>query len=255
MISQKLLFIIIAFVISIPVKVYSASWEEISKKGELVIGVKDNLRPLGYRDSQGNLRGFEIVVARRLALELLGSENAVKLIPLSNQERIQKVTDLDVDLAIASITVNTSRQRIVDFSDFYYLDGTGIIVKKGQINANIRDFNGKIGVIGNSRAIAQIQFNLPNLPLKEISSYQQALDSIESGEIQGFAGDITILTGWMQENSNYQLLPTVFGGYPLAIALPKGRQYQELRDKVNDVVRKLKQEGWLEERAKYWGLP
>jgi len=186
---------------------------------------------------------------------LLGSENAVKLIPLSNQERIQKVTDLDVDLAIASITVNTSRQRIVDFSDFYYLDGTGIIVKKGQINANIRDFNGKIGVIGNSRAIAQIQFNLPNLPLKEISSYQQALDSIESGEIQGFAGDITILTGWMQENSNYQLLPTVFGGYPLAIALPKGRQYQELRDKVNDVVRKLKQEGWLEERAKYWGLP
>ncbi|NCO76103.1 MAG: transporter substrate-binding domain-containing protein [Cyanobacteria bacterium] len=255
MISQKLLFIIIAFVISIPVKVYSASWEEISKKGELVIGVKDNLRPLGYRDSQGNLRGFEIDVARRLALELLGSENAVKLIPLSNQERIQKVTDLDVDLAIASITVNTSRQRIVDFSDFYYLDGTGIIVKKGQINANIRDFNGKIGVIGNSRAIAQIQFNLPNLPLKEISSYQQALDSIESGEIQGFAGDITILTGWMQENSNYQLLPTVFGGYPLAIALPKGRQYQELRDKVNDVVRKLKQEGWLEERAKYWGLP
>ena len=255
MISQKLLFIIIAFVISIPVKVYSASWEEISKKGELVIGVKDNLRPLGYRDSQGNLRGFEIDVARRLALELLGSENAVKLIPLSNQERIQKVTDLDVDLAIASITVNTSRQRIVDFSDFYYLDGTGIIVKKGQINANIRDFNGKIGVIGNSRAIAQIQFNLPNLPLKEISSYQQALDSIESGEIQGFAGDITILTGWMQENSNYQLLLTVFGGYPLAIALPKGRQYQELRDKVNDVVRKLKQEGWLEERAKYWGLP
>jgi len=255
MISQKLLFIIIAFVISIPVKVYSASWEEISKKGELVIGVKDNLRPLGYRDSQGNLRGFEIDVARRLALELLGSENAVKLIPLSNQERIQKVTDLDVDLAIASITVNTSRQRIVGFSDFYYLDGTGIIVKKGQINANIRDFNGKIGVIGNSRAIAQIQFNLPNLPLKEISSYQQALDSIESGEIQGFAGDITILTGWMQENSNYQLLPTVFGGYPLAIALPKGRQYQELRDKVNDVVRKLKQEGWLEERAKYWGLP
>ncbi|WP_373481114.1 transporter substrate-binding domain-containing protein [Geminocystis sp.] len=255
MISQKLLFIIIAFVISIPVKVYSASWEEISKKGELVIGVKDNLRPLGYRDSQGNLRGFEIDVARRLALELLGSENAVKLIPLSNQERIQKVTDLDVDLAIASITVNTSRQRIVDFTDFYYLDGTGIIVKKGQINANIRDFKGKIGVIGNSRTITQIQFNLPNLPLKEISSYQEALESLESGEIQGFAGDITILTGWMQENSNYQLLPTVFGGYPLAIALPKGRQYQELRDKVNDVVRKLKQEGWLEERAKYWGLP
>lgn len=255
MISQKLLFIIITFVISIPVKVYSAEWQEISKRGELVIGVKDNLRPLAYRDFQGNLRGFEIDVARRLALELLGSENALKLIPLLNQERIQKVTDLEVDLAIASITVNTSRQRVVDFSDFYYLDGTAIIVKKGRINSNIRDFYGKIGVIGNSRAIPQLKFNLPNLSLKEISSYQQALKSIESGEIEGFAGDITILTGWIQENSNYQLLPIVFGGYPLAIALPKGRQYQELRDKVNEVVRKLKEEGWLEERAKYWDLP
>jgi polar amino acid transport system substrate-binding protein len=76
-----------------------------------------------------------------------------------------------------------------------------------------------------------------------------------SGEIQGFAGDITVLSGWIQENPDYQLLPTIFGGYPLAIALPKGRQYQELRDKVNEVVRKLKQEGWLEERAKYWDLP
>ncbi|BAQ61543.1 amino acid transporter [Geminocystis sp. NIES-3708] len=255
MISQKLLFIIIAFVISIPVKVYSASWEEINKKGELVIGVKDNLRPLGYRDSQGNLRGFEIDVARRLALELLGSENALKLIPLSNQERIQKVTDLEVDLAIAFITVNASRQRIVDFSDFYYLDGTGIIVKKVQINPNIRNFSGKIGILNNSRAIAQIKYNLPQAKLKEVSSYQQALEFLESGEIQSFAGDITILTGWIQENPDYQLLPTIFGGYPLAIALPKGRQYQELRDKINQVVRKLKQEGWLEERAKYWDLP
>lgn len=255
MISRKLLIVSIAFLVSLPVKVYSAEWQEIIKRGELVIGVKDNLRPLGYRDSEGNLQGFEIDVARRLALELLGDENALQLIPLTNQERIQKVADIDIDLAIASVTVNSSRQRIVDFSDFYYLDGTGIIVKKGQINLNLRNFNGKIGVIGNSRAIAQIKYSLPNVQLKEISSYQQGLKSIESGEIQGFAGDITILTGWIQENPDYQLLTTVFGGYPLAIALPKGRQYQELRDKVNEVVRKLKQEGWLEERAKYWDLP
>ncbi|MBL1209258.1 transporter substrate-binding domain-containing protein [Geminocystis sp. GBBB08] len=255
MIYRKLLIVAIAFLFTIPIKVYSAEWQEIEKRGELVIGVKDNLRPLGYRDLEGNLQGFEIDIAHRLALELFGDEKALQLIPLTNQDRIQKVTDIEVDLAIASITVNTSRQRIVDFSDFYYLDATGIIVKKGQINPNIRNFSGKIGILNNSRAIAQIRYNLPQAKLKEVSSYQQALEFLESGEIQGFAGDITILTGWIQENPNYQLLPNIFGGYPLAIALPKGRQYQELRDKVNGVIRKLKQEGWLEERAKYWDLP
>ena len=245
----------IVFFLSTAIQVNSAEWQEIQKRGELVIGVKDNLRPLGYRDAQGNLQGLEIDIARRLALELLGDENALQLIPLANQDRIQKVTDVEIDLAIASITVNSSRQRLVNFSDFYYLDGTGIIVKKGQITPNISNFSGKIGVLNNSRSIAQIRYNLPQAKLQAVSSYQQALELMVSGEIQGFAGDITILSGWIQENPDYQLLPTIFGGYPLAIALPKGRQYQELRDRVNGVVRKLKQEGWLEERAKYWDLP
>jgi polar amino acid transport system substrate-binding protein len=245
----------IVFFLGTAIKVNSAEWQEIQKRGELVIGVKDNLRPLGYRDFKGNLQGLEIDIARRLALELLRNENALQLIPLSNRDRIQKVTDVEVDLAIASITVNSSRQRLIDFSDFYYLDGTGIIVKKGQINPNISNFSGKIGILNNSRSIAQIRYNLPQAELQGVSSYQQALELMVLGEIQGFAGDITVLSGWIQENPDYQLLPTIFGGYPLAIALPKGRQYQELRDKVNEVVRKLKQEGWLEERAKYWDLP
>lgn len=251
----NVVYLAVTFFFVLSQNVYSAEFSEIEVRGNLIVGVKDNLPPLGYRNSQGNLQGFEIDIARRLALELLGNENALQLIPLNNQDRIQKVTDLEVDLAIASITVNSSRQRLIDFSDFYYLDGTGILVKKGQINPNIRNLSGKIGILNNSRSIAQIRYNLPQVKLQGVSSYQEALELMESGEIRGFAGDITILTGWIQENPDYQLLPTVFGGYPLAIALPKGKQYQELRDKVNEVVRKLKQEGWLEERAKYWNLP
>lgn len=248
-------YLVVAFILVLSQNVHGAELSEIRVRGNLIVGIKDNLRPLGYRDAQGNLQGFEIDIAHRLALELLGNENALQLIPLNNEDRIQKVTDLEVDLAIASITVNTSRQRIVDFSDFYYLDGTGIIVKKGLINPNIGDLRGKIGVLDNSRSIAQIRYNLPQVKLQGVSSYQEALELMKSETIQGFAGDITVLTGWIQENPDYQLLPTVFGGYPLAIALPKGKQYQELRDKVNEVVRKLKEEGWLEERAKYWDLP
>lgn len=248
---SKLLSLTIVFgTLLMNLPVYGGDWQEIQKKGQLTIAVKDNLRPLGYRDQQGNLQGFEIDLARRLALELLGDETAVKLIPVTNQERLQFVSDVKVDLAIASVTANTSRRRIVDFSHHYYLGGTAIVVKKGK-----NTLTGKIGVIANSRSIPEIKYNLPRVTLQEVSSYQKALELMESGEIEGFAGDVTVLTGWIQENPDYELLPTIYGGYPLSIVLPKGRQYQELRTKVNQVIRKLDEEGWLREKAQFWGLP
>jgi polar amino acid transport system substrate-binding protein len=205
-------------------------------------------------DSQGNLQGFEIDLAYKLAEELLGDKEAVEFVPLLNQNRLNAVINDDVDIAIASITVNSSRQRLVDFSEIYYFSGTGIIVRKKPFLTNIRDISGKIGVLNHSRAIAQIQYGFPQLSLRGVSSYQEALELMEKGEIQGFAGDIVVLTGITQKNPDYQLLPNIIGAYPMAIALPRGRQYQSLRDQVNQVMRKLKQENWFQEKAQYWGL-
>jgi len=219
------------------------------------VGVKDNLPPLGFMDSQGNLQGFEIELAHKLAEELLGDTNAVEFVPLLNQDRLNAVIKDDVDIAIASITFNSSRQRLVDFSEIYYFSGTGIIVKKKPFLTNMRDISGKIGVLNHSRAIDEIQYTFPQLSLKGVSSYQEALELMEKGEIEGFAGDIVVLTGITQKNPDYQLLPVMIGAYPIAIALPRGRQYQSLRDQVNQVMRKLKQENWFQEKAQDWGLP
>ena len=187
-------------------------------------------------------------------LQLLGDAEAVELLPVLNQERLELVTEDKVDLIIASMTINRSRQRLVDFSDYYFISGTGIITKKTSIPLNLQDSSSKIGVLENSRAIAEIKYNLPQVKLVPVTSYQQASELLERGEIQCFAGDLVVLAGWKQENPQLEILPTVYGGYPLAVAMPKGRQYQSLRNKVNRVIRQLKQEGWLTKRAQYWGL-
>ncbi|RMD70471.1 MAG: ABC transporter substrate-binding protein [Cyanobacteria bacterium J149] len=242
------------YLVSSPL-VKSAEWEEIQARGKIIVGVKDNLPPLGFTDQNGNLQGFEIDLAHKLAEELLGDKQAIKFVPLLNQDRLNAVIEDDVDIAIASITFNSSRQRLVDFSDIYYFSGTGIIVKKNRFLSNIRDISGKIGILSHSRAIAEIQYQFPQLSLQGVSSYQEALELMEKGEIQGFAGDVMVLTGITQQTSNYQLLPQIIGAYPIAIALPKGRQYQSLRNQVNQVMRKLRQEDWFKEKAKFWGLP
>lgn len=253
---NKLIIIAIALTFLNINQVKGAELEEIIKRGYLIIGVKNNQPPLAYEDKKGNLQGFEIDIAQRLAEELFGSKDAVKFISVLNQDRLQVVIDDQVDLTIANVTANSFRYRIVEFSPSYYFDGTGILVQyNSQLSSNSPNSVNKIAVLEDSSAIAVLQFNLPTAQLIGVKSYQEGLELLKQEQVKGLAGDVTILVGLSQNNPNYQLLNSVYGGYPLAIVMPKGRQYQELRDKINQIMNNLREKGWLEERAKYWGLP
>ena len=66
----------------------AAEFKEIQQRGYLLVAVKDNLPPLGFRDRQGKLRGLEIELAQKLATDLLGDPAAVKFIPVTNRDRL-----------------------------------------------------------------------------------------------------------------------------------------------------------------------
>ncbi len=232
-----------------------ASLEEIQKRGYLKIAVKDNLRPLGFRDDQGNLVGFEVDLARRLAEALLGNGEALKLYPVANEERLSVVVGDRVDMAIAKITVTESRSRIVSFSYPYYMDGTGLITRIPGINS-LEDLEGaRIAVLNGSTTIADLQYFLPSADLMGVNSYQEAKDRLALGEALAFAGDISVLAGWVQEDRDYHTLSVIVSAEALAIAMPKGLQYDSLRRRVNELMVQWYTEKWLQERAIHWELP
>ena len=232
----------------------ATEWAEIAERGRIVVGVKDNLRPLGFKDRQGKLTGLEIDLARKLAADLLGNSDAVELIPVTNKQRLQAVLDEEVDIAIARVTVTSPRTRIVDFSPYYYLDGTGLITKDKNVQHSDDLAKAKIAVLENSATIAVIRNRLPQADLIGVNSYQEALELLESDRVDAFAGDRTVLTGWMQEYPQYRLLPDRLSGAPLSIVMPKGLQHQELRQKIGQAIAKWRESGWLQERIEYWGL-
>ena len=237
-----------------PQSMLAREWSKIKSNEELKVAVKDNLRPLGFTDENGHLMGLEVDIARKLAMELLGNESAVKFLAVANKERLQVILEDKADIAIARVAVTTSRSRIVDFSPYYYLDGTGIVTKNIEIN-NIRGLNrSRIAVLNNSATIAVIRNQLPDATLIGADSYQAALELLETNQADAFASDRSILTGWIQEYPAYKLLPERLSGAALAIVMPKGLQYQELRSKVNRAIANWKKSGWLEERIEYWGL-
>lgn len=247
---------------SVSVPGYAAQLSEILNRGFLVVAVKDNLPPLGFRSADGTLQGLEIDLARYLAQELLGDANAVELRPVSNENRLAVVFDHEVDLAIASVTANRVRSRMVSFSPPYYWDGTALVSKTiGPQTSNLasnlaaRVAGRKIAVLNGSSTIAVIRYHLPAAQLVGVDSYQEAYRLLEAMEAIAFAGDASVLTGWVQEYAEYSLLPVQLGTQPLAVVMPKGQQYAQLREKVNQAIAIAHSDGWLLARIQYWGLP
>ncbi len=232
-----------------------ADLETIRDRGYLVVGIKDNWRPLGFVDETGELVGYEIDIARQLAVDLLGDAEAIQFQPVANNARLTAVLTDEVDMAIAGVGVTPMRQRVVSFSIPYYLDGTGFVTRLPTIQ-RLEDLRqGAIALLQGSEAVTHVNFFLPAARLIGVPSYPAALTTLEARQADAFAGDVSVLAGWVQEYPEYRLLPDVLTAVPLAIVMPKGVQYDTLRRQVNASLNQWHETGWLEERAAVWGLP
>lgn len=259
---------------------YAAELSDIQARGYLTVAVKDNLAPLGFLDEDGSLQGFEIEIARRLALDLLGDADAVRFVPVTNVDRLSAVIAGEVDMAIAAVTLTEARRRIVHFSDPYYLDGTAFVVPPQvplpglsqdlpQLDSQSRamsrpverleDLRSQaIAVLDRSSTVAHVRYQLPGAQLVGVTSYAEGQALLAQGAVAAFAGDASVLTGWVRPEgalAGYQLLPNVISVEPLAIALPKGRQHSALQAAVNRSIRQWYKEDWLQNEAATWGLP
>jgi polar amino acid transport system substrate-binding protein len=233
----------------------AADLDEIRDRGYLIVAVKNNQAPLGFVDTTGELRGFEIDIAHRLAEDLLGDASAVRFVPVRNVDRLNAVLADRVDIAIAAITLTEPRRRLVNFSDPYYFDGAGFITTNPQIQQLSDLRRATIAVLDRSSTVARVRYTVPGAQLRPVVSYDEARSLLAEGAVDAFAGDASVLAGWLPTADAYRLLPQILSVEPLAVALPKGTQYDALRSGVNQSIRQGYAEGWLQERAIHWGLP
>lgn len=233
----------------------AAELSKIQARGYLVVAVREHWRPLSYRNEAGELVGLEVDMARQMAAAIFADPEAVRFEVVTNQDRIPAVLADRADMAIAGLTLTPERTRLVNFSLPYYLDGAGFLVRDAQLRrlADLR--RRRIGLLQGSSLIPTVRYVLPSAQLVPVSSYQEAQRQLSSGQMDAFAGDVSVLVGWQQERAGYGLLPVLASAEPLAIALPKGAQHQELQDLVNQTLATWHEDGWLEERATAWGLP
>jgi len=106
---------------------------KVLKRGTLIVGVKADYKPWGFRNSDGKLVGMEIDMAQDVA-DALGVD--LKLIPVQSSNRMQFLQQGKIDLMIATMSDKLNRRKVVGIpTPNYYTSGTNVLAKKGVVTS------------------------------------------------------------------------------------------------------------------------
>ena len=116
-------------------------WNKVMERGKVVIGVKADYKPWGFRDESGNLVGMEIDMAADVA-EKMGVE--LELVPVQSSNRMQFLEQGKIDMMIATMSDRADRREIVGIpGPNYYTSGTNVMAPKALGFSNWEDLGGK----------------------------------------------------------------------------------------------------------------
>ncbi len=116
-------------------------WNKVMESGKIVIGVKADYKPWGFRDESGALVGMEIDMANDVAAAM-GVE--AELVPVQSSNRMQFLEQGKVDMFIATMSDRADRREIVGIpGPNYYTSGTNIMSPKALSFKEWEDLRGK----------------------------------------------------------------------------------------------------------------
>lgn len=107
--------------------------ERIKKRGKLVIGVDQNGYRWSYRDPVSRkIVGFDIDLAKAIAKDILGSEDAILYKTVPTAKRFDAVNNRDVDLLVRTVSITCERikEKHIAFSTAYFEAGQQLLVPR-----------------------------------------------------------------------------------------------------------------------------
>jgi len=115
--------------------------DDIRAAGKIVVGVKQDYRPWGYLDADGNIVGLEIDLAQDLA-DRLGV--TLELVPVVASNRMEFLQQGRIDVIIATLGDNEKRRQVVGMIEpNYYASGANVLAPKAADLNSWADLEGQ----------------------------------------------------------------------------------------------------------------
>src|SRR5262245_2859445 len=178
--------------------------KNIAATKTITIAYRSDATPFSFTDEKGQVGGFAIDICKRVVasierqLKLQGLQ--VKWQHVTSQNRVDTVAKGQADMECGASTVTQARLKQVDFSSYFYVESTGVLVKAASGLKRFSELQDKrIGVVAGTTNEAAVQTQLKRKLLSAtvvpFKTRDEAFAAFEGGKVDAFASDKMLLLG------------------------------------------------------------
>lgn len=253
LVSLVLISLLISSMFAMGKKDNSNSLEKIKAKGVFVLGLDDSFPPLGYRNKQNEIVGYDIDIATEVCKRL---DVTLKCQPIDWNAKEQELNTGTIDCIWNGFTITDERLNAMSFST-PYLDNQQVVIVNADSNyKTLADLKGKVvGLQGGSSAADALNDAVEfKNSLKEVVEFKENLTALMDLETKGV--DAVIMDA-VVGNYNIKTSGKPFVVLNEALASEKyGIGFRktdvELRDAVQSILEEMVKDGTMESIDQKW---
>lgn len=223
--------------------------QDAKARGKLLAGVKTDFPPFGFVDEKGVNKGFDVDIAKALAKELFGKEDAVEFVAVTSGNRIAFLTTNKIDIILASMTITEERKKVIDYSIPYFMSGHLILVHKDSPITKYQDLAGKkVSTTQGSTGDIVVGELVPTAERVKFQHNSESLQALKDRRVDAFVQDDVLLIDLQKRNPELKIVGwPPFRPAPYGLGVRKGDK--EWVDFIDAALTKIKKNG---EYQKLW---
>lgn len=192
-----------SLMVALPSFASESTLSKIKQSGTVKMGYRENSIPFSFvADDNKTPRGYSVelcqIVAADLARQLNLPNLEIKWVPVTAQSRFEAVKNGDVDLECGNTTQTLSRRAEFDFSVMTFVDGAGLLYRKGEKPSSLEEIKGQRVAVVSGTTTEKTLDNLVNnakigVRLIKVKDHDAAIAALKDKTATAYAADRTVL--------------------------------------------------------------
>lgn len=204
----------------------SPTFDAITARGSVKVGVKEDQPGLGYLDPTTNTRtGFDVDIARWIAASLGYDEDKIEFTAIPSANREQAIVNGDIDYYVGTYSITDKRKEQISFAGPYFITGQGLLVAADNTTITGKDSLTATDVVCSATGSTSIQRIKDTTPAqtKEYDTYSACVEDLKNGQVDAVTTDEAILIGYAaQDPDQLKVVGDVFSEERYGVGIAKG---------------------------------
>ncbi len=229
----------------------STSASESTEKEKFILGLDDSFPPMGYRDENNEIVGFDIDLAQAVCDEL-GMELVVQ--PISWDSKEMELNNGNITCIWNGLSVDEERQEKMNLSKPYMKNHMVVVVNKDSDITSREDLIGKnVGVqkASTAEAAAADDEFISQSNMVPYDTNVLALTDLPTGRIDAVVVDEVVANYQLKGSDDFVILDDMLSEEDYAIAFAKEGS-DDIKAKVEAALDKLVENGKAAEISEKW---